>query len=251
MNFTPTFLYIKQHAITKKFYLGKTKNNPEIYLGSGTLWKKHIEKHGKEHVITLWYCLFYDRDEILKTAITLSKICNVVKSEEWLNLIEETGVDNGYLEDTSNISKKLNEYYDNLNENDKLKRNKNISNGLSMMSDIDKEKRKNRLIKLNKSFKGKSKGLGRKSNKRILYEKSPKKCEYCSEPLKFERRFKKFCCNKCANIVIGINTKLKGGHESQKLAVSNRWKGVSRGKQSKEHTLKVIQTKRKKKLARI
>lgn len=94
-TFTPTYLYIKQHSITGKLYFGKTIRNPEIYLGSGTYWNRHIKKHGKEHVITLWYCLFYDKESITDFAINFSKSQNIVESEKWLNLKPETGVDGG------------------------------------------------------------------------------------------------------------------------------------------------------------
>ena len=52
--YTPTYLYIKQHALTGKLYFGKTVQNPEVYKGSGTHWTNHIKKHGKEHIKTLW-----------------------------------------------------------------------------------------------------------------------------------------------------------------------------------------------------
>lgn len=62
--FTPTYLYIKRHTITGKLYFGKTIQNPEIYLGSGLKWKRHIRKHGIREVETLWYCLFTEEAEL-------------------------------------------------------------------------------------------------------------------------------------------------------------------------------------------
>ena len=51
---TPTHLYIKQHAITKLKYFGKTTRlDPLIYLGSGTHWKRHVNKHGMEITVKL------------------------------------------------------------------------------------------------------------------------------------------------------------------------------------------------------
>jgi len=41
-EFQPTYLYIKQHTKTGKLYFGKTGNDPEKYLGSGTRWKRHL-----------------------------------------------------------------------------------------------------------------------------------------------------------------------------------------------------------------
>lgn len=61
-NFKPTFVYLKQHTITKKLYFGKTtKENVETYMGSGVHWGAHIRKHGN-FVETVWYCLFTDPD---------------------------------------------------------------------------------------------------------------------------------------------------------------------------------------------
>jgi hypothetical protein len=91
-NFTPTFLYIKQHKVTGKLYFGKTIRNPEKYKGSGVHWKAHIKKHGKD-TETLWYCLYNDEESIKDAALQFSKLWNIVDSQEWLNLIEEDGVD--------------------------------------------------------------------------------------------------------------------------------------------------------------
>lgn len=94
-NFRPTFLYIKQHSITGKLYFGKTCKDPVTYMGSGLYWKDHITQHGKEHVITLWYCLFYDRDELNKFALKFSQDNNIVESQTWANLMDEDGIGGG------------------------------------------------------------------------------------------------------------------------------------------------------------
>lgn len=94
--FKPTYLYIKQHSITGKLYFGKTTSiYPIKYMGSGTYWKPHIKLHGKEFVETLWYCLFLDQEELTKFALMFSEQQNIVESELWLNLKEETGEDGG------------------------------------------------------------------------------------------------------------------------------------------------------------
>lgn len=97
-TFKPTYLYIKQHTITGKLYFGKTSKPwpwVESYLGSGHHWLRHINKHGIEHVITLWYCLFLDKDSITEFALMCSKNWDIVNSKEWLNLSEENGLDGG------------------------------------------------------------------------------------------------------------------------------------------------------------
>ena len=40
------YLYVKTHRITGLKYLGKTKQDPYKYRGSGVYWTSHIKKHG-------------------------------------------------------------------------------------------------------------------------------------------------------------------------------------------------------------
>jgi hypothetical protein len=87
------YLYIKQHSITGKLYFGVTSKNPEIYLGSGKRWTNHIKKHGKEHVVNLWYCLFLDQESCTEFALNFSNQENIVESNEWLNLTPENAKD--------------------------------------------------------------------------------------------------------------------------------------------------------------
>lgn len=88
-TFKPTFLYIKQHNVTGLMYFGKTVNDPEKYLGSGSYWKKHIKKHGREHVVNLWYCLFLDEQDCKDFAIWFSETQNIVESKDWANILSE------------------------------------------------------------------------------------------------------------------------------------------------------------------
>ncbi len=93
MIFQPTYLYIKQHTITWKLYFGKTTSvDPIKYHGSGLHWGPHIKVHGREHVVTLWYCLFTDQAECTKFALEFSEKMDIVKSDQWLNLIIEDGL---------------------------------------------------------------------------------------------------------------------------------------------------------------
>ncbi len=94
MTFKPTYLYIKQHTVTGMLYFGKTsEKNPEKYHGSGRHWVNHFKKHGKEHIETLWYCHFIDEEECTKFALKCSEIWDIVKSDQWANLIPENGLD--------------------------------------------------------------------------------------------------------------------------------------------------------------
>jgi hypothetical protein len=100
-NFKPTFIYIKQHSKTGLLYFGKTSRSsfsfrPDSYLGSGKYWKSHLNTHGKQYVITLWYCLFTDKEELIKFALAFSKQENIVKSSDWANLKPENGLDGSW-----------------------------------------------------------------------------------------------------------------------------------------------------------
>ena len=98
-QFKPTFLYIKQHTGTGKLYFGKTTRSHDkmiSYLGSGKHWTRHIAKHGKEYVATIWYCLYYDELECSKFALSFSKNQNIVESADWANLKDENGTTGGH-----------------------------------------------------------------------------------------------------------------------------------------------------------
>jgi len=95
-NFKPTFLYIKQHSVTGKLYFGKTaRKNVERYTGSGIHWGRHVSSHGKDKVVTLWYCLFTDIDTLVNAALEMSVIMNITDSGDWLNFKPESGLDGG------------------------------------------------------------------------------------------------------------------------------------------------------------
>lgn len=88
------YLYVKQHAVTGLKYFGKTTYyDPYKYLGSGKYWKKHIRKHGTEHVQTLDVWAFDDVQTCSTFAIKYSEDNNIVESELWANLCIENGMD--------------------------------------------------------------------------------------------------------------------------------------------------------------
>jgi len=92
----PTYLYIKKHSITGLKYFGKTsKKDPYKYLGSGKYWKKHIKKHGKQFVETLWVSELYYDTSIIDHALHFSNENNIVLSDDWANLVMENGIDGG------------------------------------------------------------------------------------------------------------------------------------------------------------
>lgn len=84
------YLYIKTHNNTGLKYLGKTTKDPFTYKGSGKYWLRHIKQHGY-NVTTKILFQSNDKEEIKQKGIYYSNIWNVVSSNEWANLKEETG----------------------------------------------------------------------------------------------------------------------------------------------------------------
>lgn len=92
-NFSPTWLYLKQHTETGLLYFGKTtEDDPYSYPGSGKYWSRHLKKHGNASV-THWALRFDDIFDLVHFAITFSKQNDIVESTAWANLREENGLD--------------------------------------------------------------------------------------------------------------------------------------------------------------
>lgn len=95
-----TYLYVKQHEITGLRYFGKTtraKKDVDKYLGSGKYWKRHILKHGVQHVKTLWISEAFDDENLLiDFADLFSDFYDIANSNEWANMKKENGKDGGF-----------------------------------------------------------------------------------------------------------------------------------------------------------
>lgn len=90
------YLYVKQHSITGLKYFGKTeRSNPFKYPGSGSYWKRHIKKHGKEYVKTIELWSFDDQDLCTEFALKFSEENDIVESDVWANLRYEDGLNGG------------------------------------------------------------------------------------------------------------------------------------------------------------
>jgi len=89
-----TRLYIKRHGVTGLKYFGKSSRQDVLeYEGSGKYWQRHIRKHGKEHIQTLWVSeWFYDEKELRDFALMVSEVYEVRVSDRWANLIDEDGL---------------------------------------------------------------------------------------------------------------------------------------------------------------
>ena len=94
VEFTPTWLYVKEHNATGLKYFGKTISDPLKYKGSGKYWLNHLKKHGKD-VSTIWCQRFTDKSELIEFANNFSVKNNIVESAEWANLIPENGYEDG------------------------------------------------------------------------------------------------------------------------------------------------------------
>lgn len=84
------YLYKKTHNQTNMKYLGKTTKNPYTYKGSGINWKHHLKQYGND-VTTEIIFESEDRIEIGQKGRYYSALWNIMDSNEWANIIPETG----------------------------------------------------------------------------------------------------------------------------------------------------------------
>ncbi len=85
------YLMIKTHSITGLKYLCQTKKtDPFKYLGSGKYWRNHLKKHGKT-ISTKILKECQTKEEVRELGIYYSDLWNVVESDEWANLMKESG----------------------------------------------------------------------------------------------------------------------------------------------------------------
>ena len=84
-------LMIKESPKGLKYLCKTVKEDYECYVGSGTRWLRHINKHKLIHsdISTEVILRSEDLEEISKVALKLSFELNVVESTEWANLIPE------------------------------------------------------------------------------------------------------------------------------------------------------------------
>lgn len=85
------YLYVKTHNKTGLKYLGKTVcKDPHKYPGSGTVWIRHLKKHGYDYTTEI--LLETDnKEELVTQGIYYSNLWNIVESTEWANLKKESG----------------------------------------------------------------------------------------------------------------------------------------------------------------
>jgi DNA replication initiation complex subunit (GINS family) len=91
------YLYIKTHSITGLKYLGKTnRKDPHNYLGSGTYWRSHLDKHGKDYTTEI-VKVCQTKEELIHWGLYYSNLWNIVEAKYndgrkvWANLKPENG----------------------------------------------------------------------------------------------------------------------------------------------------------------
>lgn len=100
------YLYLKIHNKTGLKYLGQTIQNPFKYEGSGTYWTRHLKKHGND--VSTQILETFDSQELLKIAGNYySNLWNIDDSDEWANLMPETGSLGGPINKIRRNAKKL------------------------------------------------------------------------------------------------------------------------------------------------
>jgi hypothetical protein len=92
-DFSPTALLVMQHNITGLKYFCKTSLLYRIYSykGSGTRWNNHLKVHGKDITVGVMG-VYTDKQRCLEAAKKFSADNDIVNSDEWANLVEETGM---------------------------------------------------------------------------------------------------------------------------------------------------------------
>lgn len=137
------YLYVKTHNITNLKYLGKTsRKDPHKYKGSGVRWTNHIKKHGYD-VTTEILLATEDRELLSKAGQYYSGLFDVVKSEKWANLMEETGTGG----DTSHLQS----YKDGIRNRDEVTKANNLKKTIhseEWLETIGKEAYRKRVLSL-------------------------------------------------------------------------------------------------------
>lgn len=132
-HYSKHFLMIKIHNKTGLKYLCKKSANDRskcfTYKGSGTYWKRHLEKHGCD-ITTEIIEECNTKQELTERGIYWSELLDVVNSGEWANLVPERG-DGG----PTMLGRQI-------TAEQKIRQGKAISNSYHNSSDAYKEQRR-------------------------------------------------------------------------------------------------------------
>jgi hypothetical protein len=83
-------IYLKTHNVTGLMYLGKTKQDPYTYKGSGLRWLNHLAKHGNSVTTEILFSSD-DPKQIRDKGLEYSAKWDIVSNSNFANLVEESG----------------------------------------------------------------------------------------------------------------------------------------------------------------
>lgn len=91
------FIYITTNMVNGKRYLGQKKfdNYWKNYFGSGTIFRKALNKYGKENFVRNVIDIAFSKEELNQKEYDYSIFFNVVKSDDWYNMVVGGGVTYG------------------------------------------------------------------------------------------------------------------------------------------------------------
>lgn len=91
------FIYITTNLVNGKRYLGQKKFDRKWkeYIGSGSAFKSAVHKYGKENFLRNIICICYSADELNTVEYELSVLFDVVKSDDWYNVVYGGGTTTG------------------------------------------------------------------------------------------------------------------------------------------------------------
>jgi hypothetical protein len=104
-------LYVKTHKITGLKYLGQTKQDPNIYTGSGIDWKAHLKIHGR-CIDTEILFQSSNKTDIVQLGEYYSNKWHILSSQDdfgnkiWANRVIENGAGGGRISGTYKHSDK-------------------------------------------------------------------------------------------------------------------------------------------------
>jgi len=198
-------LLIKTHNKTGLKYLCYTqKEDHNSYHGSGLRWKRHIKKHGYD--VSTFLILETDDFEVLKTkGLEFSKLYDVVDSNEWANMIPESGDGGSSTKNTIWITNGVNDKI--------IKNNRKIPEGWTkgrtncIFNDSSNQKKFNSIKNQNYIKKIKVK---KEKQKKILVKRTHSEAAF-----EISRRI--YICENCNKKCLHHNYHKKHGKKCQKL----------------------------------
>ena len=186
MDFKSTCIYIKTCNHCGLKYFGKsTQKNVNKYKGSGTYWKNHLKKH-KCNFKTFIIKNFNNKQQCMDFCMWFSTINNIVKSNKWANLTDETGIGGG------TVKGEKHHYYGKKRSKEVRLKISNTLQGFNHSKETRENMSKNRMG-INNSMYGKKHSEETKQkmrkpkseeHKQKLRKQKPKyKCNYCKKEI--------------------------------------------------------------------